>query len=710
MKPLGTGDPVRLGPYRLLGVLGEGGMGKVYVGQDGAGALAAVKVLRPELAHDTDLAQRFVREAQAARAVRSKGIAAVLGAHTEGARPWIATEFLAGLTLDQVVDRYGPLAEPALRALAVSLTRTLAYIHAAGFIHRDLKPPNIVLTSDGPHVIDFGIARPEHGLTLTTTGQIPVTPGYGAPEQILGQRVAPPADVFSLGAVLVYAATGRRAFEGGHVAALQYEVVHGQPQLGDMSLQLQALITPCLAKDPAARPLPAQIMKAMAAPKGADRVWRRGKVADAIKERETDAHRLTTLITAQLAGGAPTVTRRRLLTGLSAAGVVVAAGGGATSWWLGTRDGATPRTKTSDPFDIPPAVRAPVEPLDQDKSGTGGPATLWSLTDVADVYSPVLLPVRDVIVFGSASGGIGAYDVRDGKHRWSALSLTAKAGYLSLSDRLVVGTDNQGVLRTFVPSTGEPKWTCPAAEAATLLAADAEAVYVLTKEGTLRCVGRSDARVRWTVTLPADFRKDVTTPGAIGEGRLVMGASNGSVLAVRTSDGRAAWCQTQLDSDNILVCPAVYGDAVYFNGKTLEARRLSDGAAIWSAKASDGTHPGWGRPAVYVDAVYATKGSYLKCLDKRDASDLWTPERTGSYAWPMTTADKGHVMLAAHGVWAFDFGFSDSDSMVVKTARAADGEKKWFYDLPKFDYGRLATVGNRVFVMHDSSVAALSTF
>ncbi|MGJ5752944.1 serine/threonine protein kinase [Streptomyces puniciscabiei] len=714
MKPLGTGDPVRLGPYRLLGVLGEGGMGKVYVGQDGAGVLAAVKVLRPELAHDTDLAQRFVREAQAAQAVRSKGVAAVLGAHTEGARPWIATEFLAGPTLDQVVDTYGPLAEPALRALATSLALTLADIHAAGFVHRDLKPPNIVLTSNGPRVIDFGIARPEHGLTLTTTGQIPVTPGYGAPEQVLGRRVAPPADVFSLGALLVYAATGRRAFDGGHVAALQYEVVHGEPRLGDMPPQLQELIAPCLAKDPAARPLPAQIAQAMSAPRGADRAWRRGKIADAIKKREAEAYRLTTQITAHSTVGAPSVGRRRLLVGLSTAGVVVAAGGGTTAWWLGTRGGTTSRTiKKSDPFDIPPAVRTPVQPLDpdpdKDPSRTGQPASIWSLGDLADVYSPLLLPVRDVLVFGAASGGIAAYDVRDGRKRWTAPGMVAKAGYLSLSDRLVAGADSQGVLRTFVPSTGEPKWTCPGAEAMTLLGADAEAVYVLTKEGRVRSIGRADAKVRWTATVPADFRQKVIPPGAVGQGRVIIPASNGSVLALRTSDGRTVWSRTaHLSSDDFTVRPAADGDTVYLNGKTLEARRLSDGQITWAAKPGD--EDGFGAPAVSTDAVYATRGSYLTRRDKRDGSDMWTPERLGVYSSPMTALTHSRVVLSGHGVWALDNGYSETDPMELKTAKATDGSQGWAYDVDQFTYGHLASAANRVFLMHDSGVQALTTF
>jgi outer membrane protein assembly factor BamB len=714
MKPLGAGDPVRLGPYRLLGVLGEGGMGKVYVGQDRAGVLAAVKVLRPELAHDTDLAQRFVREAQAAQAVRSEGVAAVLGAHTEGARPWIATEFLAGLTLDQVVDTYGPLDEPAVRALAASLARTLADIHAAGFVHRDLKPPNIVLTSDGPRVIDFGIARPEHGLTLTTTGQIPITPGYGAPEQVLGRRVGPPADVFSLGAVLVYAATGRRAFDGGHVAALQYEVVHGQPRLGDMPPQLRDLIGPCLAKDPAARPLPPQIAPAMAAPRGAERAWRRGRIADAIKERENDARRLTTEVTAQLAGEPPAVTRRRLITGLSAAGAVVAAGGGTTAWWLGTRGGTAHQPRKSDPFDIPPAVRTPVQRLERqpgrDEQIYGRPDVLWSMSDVVDVYSPVLLPVRDVIVFGSPGGGIAAHDVRNGKRRWVAPAVVAKGGYLSLSDRLVAGADRNGTLRTFVASTGQPKWTCPAAEAVTLLAADAEAVYVLTENGRLRSIGRSDAEVRWTTTVPADFRKDLVNPGETAQGTLVVAAANGSVLAVRTSDGRTAWTRAaDLDPDEIVVRPAVHGDTAYVNGTTLQARRLSDGELIWSAKTWQDTY--WGGPRAYPDAVYATKDVYPMRLDKRDGSDLWASERTHVSVRPMTAVASSRIVLAGHGVWAIDYGLDDSDgSMQIKTARSAEGEQVWRYGIPRFDHGRFATAGNRVFLMHDSSVDALTTF
>jgi outer membrane protein assembly factor BamB len=684
-------------------------MGKVYVGQDTAGGLAAVKVLRPELAHDTDLAQRFVREAQAAQAVRSPGVAAVLGARTEAARPWIATEFLAGLTLDHAVDTYGPLGEPALRALAASLARTLGDIHAAGFIHRDLKPPNIVLTSAGPRVIDFGIARPEHGLTLTSTGQVPVTPGYGAPEQVLGRRVAPSADVFSLGAVLVYAATGRRAFDGGHVAELQYRVVHGEPLLDGIEPRLRELIAPCLAKDPAARPTPPQIAQAMSVPKGADRVWRKGKLADAIKQREADARLLTSQAALTSSGATPSVTRRRLLTGLVTTGAVLAAGGGATAWWFGSREEkAPPQVKKADPFDIPPAVPTPEEPLgtaDLEATYMGHPTTIWSLEDEADPFSPKLLPVRDVLVLGAAGGGIAAYDVKDGTRRWSAPDLQPKRGYLSLSDRLVAGADDEGVLRTYVPSTGKARWTCPGAEAKWLLAVDDEAVYVVTEDDTLRSVRRADGKVAWTVTPPSDFRKKLNEYAVVGRGRLVLPTTDGNVLVVGTSDGRPLWRRT--DRVEVSVRPAIENDVVYLNGKTLDACRLSDGKALWSTKldADEDAADQWGRPVVTDEAVYAVGGAYPRRLDKSNGEEVWRGDYDAYVASPL--------LVQGHGVWSVvkDEPASD-DRLAVYTVTTADGEAAWRYVVsPLFQYSlRMAADGNRVFYLSDSSVYALTCF
>ncbi|QNS03757.1 protein kinase domain-containing protein [Streptomyces xanthii] len=713
MKPLGTGDPLRLGPYRLSGVLGEGGMGKVYVGQDSLGTLSAVKVLRPELAHDTNLAQRFVREAQAAQAVRSPGVAAVLGAWTEGGRPWIATEFLAGLTLDQAVDSHGPLPEPAVRALAASLARTLADIHAAGLIHRDLKPPNIVLTSTGPRVIDFGIARPEHGLTLTTTGQVPVTPGYGAPEQALGKRVAPPADVFSLGAVLVYAATGQRAFTGAHVAAVQYAVVHEEPRLDGLSPQLRDLVAPCLAKDPALRPAPDRIAAAMAPSKGAERAWRHGPFADAIKERERSAQQLTTRTTAATSVGikAP-VSRRRLLTGLASGGAVVAAGGAGAWWWSG-RGAKTLKPAKNDPFDIPPAVATPVQALDRSIGASGpygypSPTALWSASEVVDVNAQRVLPIRDVVVFGSASGGIVAYDVKTGKQRWAAPEVRAGTQFLSLADRLVAAADAEGVVRTYVASTGVPKWTCPEAEADVLLAADDEALYYVAKNGRLRSIGQSDGRVRWSMRAPAAFRDSgsgLSLRCAAGSGRFVTALGDGRVLMLDTADGHVVWSRgTKVD---VTVGAAIKGDRLYLNGETMEARRISDGEAIWSTPVGSNIPDGktWGPPTVRDGALFANQAWFPTRVDARTGKVVWRGR-----IWQ---SDESRVVLPqGNGVWSVETNVTDGETtgLSLNTLQASSGGRTWRFDLPETESKDLAAAGNRVFVLSGTNIVVLRAF
>ncbi|WP_327704593.1 serine/threonine-protein kinase [Streptomyces decoyicus] len=706
MKPLGTGDPLRLGPYRLLGVLGEGGMGKVYVGQDAKGTVAAVKVLRPELTDEANLARRFVREAQAATAVTSKGVARVLGTDTEGGRPWIATEFLAGPTLDEAVEAYGPFDEPALRALAASIAHTLADIHATGLIHRDLKPPNIVLTSAGPRVIDFGIARPEHGLTLTSTGQVPVTPGYGAPEQVLGRRVAPSADVFSLGAVLVYAASGHRAYEASHIAALQYKVVHDEPDLTGVPEPLRHLIAPCLAKDPAARPAPARIAAAFAPPRGAERAWRRGPVNQAIKERESGLHELTAATLPDGGSGRP-VTRRRLVTGLAAGGVVLAAGGGAAAaWWP---RGPEQTQKRVDLFAFPPAVKTPMAHVlnadDGDLIVGGSPKELWGPVEVLADDTPAPLPVRDVIVFGARGGGIAAHNVVDGKRRWAVQDLKATGRYLSLSDRLIAAVDNKGTLRTFVASTGEPRWTADA-EADSLLAADDTAVYVLTKDHRLRAVGRSDAKIRWTASLAAPFRTKVNPPGVIAHSRLVLGTVDGSVLAVDTANGHRVW--DVRDQSDSFIRPACYGSTVYLNGKTMTARRIADGKELWTVRKRsllNETGIEWGPVTATADGLYVTHQAYLD--SESTYPDKWKPG-DGSPAFQIRGASNigTPVVLQGNGLWAVE-----GDAWYqVNAASAEDGTPVWTYKLPESERRWIVADGNRVFVMNDAALYALPVF
>ncbi|MGW7454354.1 protein kinase domain-containing protein [Streptomyces sp. NPDC054787] len=700
MKPLESGDPIRLGPYRILAVLGEGGMGKVYVGQDGTGHAAAVKVLHPHLTHDQNLTGRFVREAQMARAVTGGSVARVLDARTEGGRPWIATEFLTGPTLADAVRSHGPFDEATVRALAAALARALREIHAAGLVHRDLKPANIVLTATGPRVIDFGIARPEHGLTLTATGQVPVTPGYGAPEQVLGQRVGPPADVFSLGAVLVYAASGQHAYEGAHVAAVQYEVVHGAPCLDRVPPVLQPLIGPCLAKDPAARPLPDQIIAAFAPPRGAERLWRKGPIAQDITTREQSLHRLTTLPGGGTAARRP-LSRRGLLTGLAVGGAVLAAGGGA-AWWIG-------KGGRRGPFDIPAAAPVPQARVLDAKKGDyvlgQTPEPLWSLASVLSDDTPAPLPVRDVLVVGAAKGGIAAHSVVDGSLRWSAPHAVAAQRYLSLSDRLVAATDREGTLVTFVASTGEPKWTSPA-EAASLLAADDEAVYVITKDGRVRGIGRSDAKVRWTVDVDADLGTKAASRGLAAEGRLVIAAADGTVAALDTADGRTVWDHRKL-SDGERAKLALSGRILCVTGKNLAAFDLLDGKELWSAENREEPSAAtvfWGPPTIHGDHVYATAQKFPLRSDLRTGKGAdW------AYTGLLECDPPSPLVVQGNGLWSVAVNKTQGGVNVIDLS--SENRPPWVFPLIKNpDRYWLTADANRVFLLDGTSLLALPVF
>ncbi|WP_309096256.1 protein kinase [Streptomyces sp.] len=272
MRPLDVDEPTVVGPYRLLGRLGSGGMGRVYLGRSAGGRTVAVKIVHPHFALDEEFRARFRREVEAARRVGGAWTASVLDADPDARVPWVATAYAAGPSLSAAVADGGPLPAHTARALGAGLAEALAAVHELGLVHRDVKPSNVLLTLDGPLLIDFGIARATDGTaSLTSTGVSVGSPGYMSPEQILGKGVTGAADVFSLGAVLAYAATGEPPFPGDSSAALLYKVVHEEPELGPLDGELRAVTAACLAKDPDARPTPAQVARRLA-PEGAARL------------------------------------------------------------------------------------------------------------------------------------------------------------------------------------------------------------------------------------------------------------------------------------------------------------------------------------------------------------------------------------------------------------------------------------------------------
>lgn len=269
MQPLEAGEPLSIGAYRLLGRLGAGGMGRVYLGRSAGGRTVAVKVVHPHFALDEQFRARFRREVDAARRIGAQWTAPVLDADPDAPVPWVATGYVAGPPLSAAVTEHGPLPEHAVRTLGAGLSEALAAVHRQGLIHRDVKPSNVLLALDGPRLIDFGIARAiDATASLTSTGVSVGSPGYMAPEQIRGLEISGAADIFSLGAVLAYAATGAAPFLGDSSAVLLYKVVHEEPELGDLEGGLREIIGSCLAKDPALRPTPAELARELA-PDGA---------------------------------------------------------------------------------------------------------------------------------------------------------------------------------------------------------------------------------------------------------------------------------------------------------------------------------------------------------------------------------------------------------------------------------------------------------
>ncbi|MGW0752257.1 bifunctional serine/threonine-protein kinase/ABC transporter substrate-binding protein [Streptomyces sp. NPDC002587] len=380
MQPLHATDPARIGGYRVLGRLGAGGMGVVLLGRSAGGALAAVKLVRAEYADDPDFRVRFRREVAVARRVRSRWAVPVVDADTEAPAPWLATEFVPGPPLSDAVARVGGLPASSVRFLGSRLAEALDAVHGAGLVHRDVKPANVLLATDGPRLIDFGIARALDDTVLTATGVVIGSPGFLSPEQAQGGHVGPPSDVFSLGCVLAYAATGRRPFGTGPAEAMLFRTVHDAADTSGIPDGLLPPVAACLAKAPGDRPTAAQLRDALA--EDTPGPWLPGGLLQLIAERSARMLQLPdieptrpTAGTAGTAGTAahapgvpadappapasvpvpvpvslpaPTGPRRRTVLAAGGALTLLAGGGGSAAWLLRDKDSA-PDEKGSGP-------------------------------------------------------------------------------------------------------------------------------------------------------------------------------------------------------------------------------------------------------------------------------------------------------------------------------------------------------------------------
>ncbi|MFF3498467.1 serine/threonine-protein kinase [Streptomyces sp. NPDC003247] len=421
MQPLGADEPTEVGPYRLLGRLGSGGMGRVYLGRSAGGRTVAVKIVHPHLALDEEFRARFRREVEAARRVGGAWTAPVLDADPEAGVPWVATAYAAGPSLAAAVAGTdgGALPEHTVRVLGAGLAEALVTVHGLGLVHRDVKPSNVLLTVDGPLLIDFGIARATDGTaSLTSTGVSVGSPGYMAPEQILGKGVTGAADVFSLGAVLAYAATGEPPFRGDTSAALLYKVVHEEPELDGLGGVLREMAEACLAKDPRARPAPGEVARRLA-PEGAARLvaagWLPGAVVEQVGRSAVRVLNLEGTGAGTGAGAAPPWDPASVPTSTPAAAPAAAPGPVSGPVEFSSPSVGQPHRPVSvGEFGPPPVMPAPVMPP---------PVMPSDVTSSAATSPPETLPPADAIP-APRHGGDRPGD-RPGK---LSVSLAATAG------------------------------------------------------------------------------------------------------------------------------------------------------------------------------------------------------------------------------------------------------------------------------------------
>ncbi|MFE0820729.1 PQQ-binding-like beta-propeller repeat protein [Streptomyces sp. NPDC058794] len=763
MDALQADDPTELGAYRLLRRLGAGGMGRVYLARSPGGRTVAVKVVRPDLAADGDFRARFRHEVEIARAVSGRFTAPVVDADPDAPLPWLATSYVLGPDLTDVVAAHGALPERTVRALAAGLAAALQDIHAAGLVHRDLKPSNVLLAADGPRLIDFGIARAVDGSRMTQTGVVVGSPGYMSPEQATGKDVGTAGDVFSLGSVLAFAATGRGAFGDGAAshASLLYQVVHGEADLTGVPPSLLGLIRACLMKDPAQRPAPTEIVTALAG-QGVDAAlhdWLPSAVASTIATHAagildleapdapanvppaqaasafgpaptmpagtppagygtppggtpapSPGHGAPLPGTVRVgAGGAPAPDRSRrralgLAFGAAAAVAVAGAGGG---WLFASGDGAS--DEAADAPGKGGAARPAGEDFTTPPAGVA-PQPLWHESAKEDSTStrvPLLTHEGLLLVSGDP---LVAYDVRTGKARWTRAGICRPGARLLFHGGKVFLADGdyEGALVAYDVKTGEEAWRSRLGKRLSVedtIAVDGKNVYVTATDH-----GQSKSATEYRT----------------------------AVAAVSHTTGNAAWVQHRdwgtKDYDVQGTASGKY--LVYADSNlNLTVRDTATGGQVWTRKIGDE----WSWQPTVANGLVFLPGDELKAVDVEKGRTVWTLTPAGRRGFDNPTVFDGVLYVSDHddGVWAVDvktgkrtwlcdeldvegpesflrvgstlYGATGSVDGGIVALETRTGKLRWTYTDSKAvgEPWQIAVAGNRLLATHGHEVYAL---
>nr|WP_281360251.1 serine/threonine-protein kinase [Isoptericola halotolerans] len=497
-----------------MGRIGRGGMGLVYLGETGTGVQVAIKVVRPEYAQDPEFRTRFRREAAAAQRVRSRYTAALVDADLDGPAPWLATEYVPGPTLAAQVADVGPLAEVQVRQLVEHLAGALHDVHRADLVHRDIKPANVLLGPDGPRLIDMGIARAADSTSLTMTGMQLGTPVFMAPEQARVDEPSAATDVWALGAVAFFAATGRRPFGEGRPDIMYYRVVHEEPRLDECPDFLRPFVETCLAKEPADRPTVPEILAAhphLPGPRPSPGTVRHADVPFVAPEPVDDSPTDDTQVprapapepTPEPAEAAPRRRGRPVLVAAAAGILVLGAGAAlAMSWPL---VGGTPTTSPSTTPSTSPSPSATPAATDLATGATIDPCLVgrWEQTSMTDTWDLLgedvgisgwdgrVLEIHDdgsqVITYDDADPVTGAMSVGTITDTWSGTTtdqLATDDGTLEFTatdhSAVTVDRDVAGFTETYRPPSGTADGVLYTCDGTTLTQREPDGAYEAT--------------------------------------------------------------------------------------------------------------------------------------------------------------------------------------------------------------------------------------
>ncbi|MEU4082696.1 outer membrane protein assembly factor BamB family protein [Streptomyces aureus] len=644
-------DPRRIGPFEVLGRLGAGGMGLVYLARSASGRRVAIKTVRTELAEDQLFRVRFSREVEAARAVSGFYTAAVVDADARAAVPWLATAYVPAPSLEEIVNECGPLPAQAVRWLAAGVAEALQSIHGAGLVHRDLKPSNVLVVEDGPRVIDFGIASGVSNTRLTMTNVAVGTPAYMSPEQAKDSRsVTGASDVFSLASMLVFAATGHAPYHGANPVETVFMLLREGPDLEGLPDELRPLIESCMQMDATARPNPADL-QAQLAPhlfgsgsddSGTASAWLPERAVSLIETRR---------------GGRPPVQQP-------------ASGGG--------------RSAGGRPALPPPPSHAPAVPVGAPDTGpvrlAGGKVPIGPGPRVLDARAAaVKAPPPEAGLAASWSrpriGVNGAEpapvpvapapDTSTGWRPWRFRMSNDVWGTPAVADDLVYVTSFE--VHALDVATGRRRfktrdvaWSMAVADGR-IHASDGPTLYALeAREGADLWRLSTDA---WVYSLQAD------------RGTVVTGTRGGGVQAWEAANGQKLWeiSGAQTDFESPEAGPAIHDGTVYvWKDARLRALEARTGEERWSYPIGDAASCG-GVPVRMTHApdgyVYICAGTRVLAIDVAGGHVRWHFEAPAVFLSPPTFAPGPAV--TGGGVYLADY------LGTVYALDATDGRDRW---------------------------------